>query len=229
MEEQEKASKIRGENWTIVLYTENEEDMKILEYIKKNYKYAYIVHDSDFETDEETGEIKQKKEHIHVIFIFENAREIGAIAKELNIERLTRIEKVKSIRYMFRYLLHLDQPTKTKYEKDQIKSNCNELITKYCKEDKEPQDIEKLYEYIYTIDRHIYIHEVLEYALRNNLYSSFRRGTNLMLRIIEEHNKLFLERKESEKAKALFDVKAEERELKAWEYAKKHTRNNQNN
>lgn len=229
MEEQEKASKIRGENWTIVLYTENEEDMKILEYIKKNYKYAYIVHDSDFETDEETGEIKQKKEHIHVIFIFENAREIGAIAKELNIERLTRIEKVKSIRYMFRYLLHLDQPTKTKYEKDQIKSNCNELITKYCKEDKEPQDIEKLYEYIYTIDRHIYIHEVLEYALRNNLLCSSIILSIKFVPLLKLEYKLFLERKESEKAKALFDVKAEERELKAWEYAKKHTRNNQNN
>lgn len=210
------ASLLRGENWTLTLYPEeNEKDSNILEYIKMNFKYAYIEHDSDYETNTETGEILRKKNHTHVIIILENARTLDSVSKELNIES-NRIEKIKSIRYMFRYLLHLDQPTKTRYEKDQIKSNVNELVTKYCKKDHEAEDITKIFEFIYSVDKYIYFHELLEYVLNNNLYSSFRRGTAIMKLLLEEHNKLFINKENEEKS-------YKERMLKEWESSKNHT------
>lgn len=59
------SEKIRSENWTIALYPSSEEDMRILSYIEKNFKYAHIEHDYDVWdrdiVDEETGEIKYKK------------------------------------------------------------------------------------------------------------------------------------------------------------------------
>lgn len=216
--------KIRSENWTISLYPENEKDMNILSYIEKNFKYAYIEHAFDILEkdiiDEETGEVKQKagelkKTHIHVIISHDNARTIDSIAKELNIEE-NRIQKVKSIKYMYRYLLHLDQPLKTEYNKEEIHTNCKELVEKYCKKDIESIQVLAIYEYIYSIDRYIYNHDLLEFILRNNYYSTYRRGSNIIHKILDEHNRLFLEKKESEKQKKM-NI---EKEIAKWESEK---------
>lgn len=226
------SEKIRSENWTIALYPENEKDMSILSYIERNYKYAYIEHAYDVlekdVIDEETGEILQKagelkKPHIHVIFSHDNARTIDSIAKELNIEE-NRVQKVKSIKFMYRYLLHLDQPMKTPYEKEEIKTNCKELVDKYCKKDLEPMQIQEIYEYIYSKDKYIYYHEIIEFVLRKNYYATLRRGSNIVNKILEEHNRLFLEKRDSEKQKEMYIKK----EIAQWEYENSHTKKKAN-
>lgn len=206
---------LRGENWTITLYPEqgNSQDMITLEYITSNFKYAYILHNKDI--NNETGELK--KEHIHVVIKLENARTLQSIAKELNIEE-NRLERVRNLRKMIRYLVHQDNQEKYQYEIENIKTDMWEEIEKYFQNDSESYDILLIYEFIYTIDRYLYFQEVLEYVLKNNLYASYRRGANIINRIVEEHNKLFLERKECEK------MEKARREKEIWEYERQATK-----
>lgn len=185
---------LRSENWTLTLYTDNEADKRILEYIIKNFNYAYILHNKDI--NKETGEVK--KEHIHVVIKLENARTLKSITEELYIEE-NRVEKVRNFRKMIRYLIHMDNKEKYQYNKKDINSNIWDKIENYFKDNSESSDIKEIFEYIYSVDRYIYFHEVLEYVLYNNLYSSYRRGISIIKTIIEEHNKLFLERKEYKK------------------------------
>lgn len=220
-------NEIRSENWTIELYPDNEKHMKILEYIKLNFEYAYILHNCDVYVDniidKNTGEIKHKKgelkkAHYHVIILLKNARTLKSIVDELGIEE-NLVEKVKSKKAMFRYLCHLDNPEKTEYDKDEISSNVKILVNKYCSKDKETQDVLSIYEYIYSIDKYLYHHEIFEYAIRNEIYANYRRNATIISRLVDEHNKLFLERKESEK------INKARRDKEIWEYEKQHSMN----
>lgn len=179
---------MKSKNYTITLY-ENEEDERILFYIKNNYNYAYILHDKDITEDGE-----RKKNHYHVAFTFENERHLKAIAEELNVEEY-RIEKIRAWKKYIRYLIHKDNSEKYQYDLDEIESNINN-INKYFKEDKEIEDMTKILEFIYTIDRYLYITEVLEFSLTHNCYATYRRAGNQIIKIIEEHNRLYFERKE---------------------------------
>lgn len=193
---------LRSENWTLTIYTDNEADKRILEYITLNYNYAYILHNKDI--NKETGELK--KEHIHVVINFENARTIKSITKELNIEE-NRLEKVRNFRKMIRYLIHLDNKEKYQYNKENIKTNILEKISSYFKDNTESGDIKEIFDFIYSIDKYLYFHEVLEYVLYNNMYASYRRGCSIINKIIDEHNKLYLEKKKSEKFEKLMQDK----------------------
>ena len=85
----------------------------------------------------------------------------------------------------------------------------------------ETGQVTQIFEYIYSIDRYLYYHEVLEYALKNNLYASFRRGASIMKSLLDEHNKLFLEKRDSERQKEMYIKK----EIGKWEYENTHTKN----
>ncbi len=184
---------MRSKNFTISLYPENEKDILTLEYIKNNYNYAYIIHNKDTDDD---GVVK--KEHIHTIIMFENAKEMKTVAKELNIEQ-NRIEKIKSLKYMIRYLIHLDQPEKAQYDIKEIKTNLKDIAKYFKTQSFEQQEMLKILEYIYSIDSYIYYYQVLEYVLNNNYYSTYRRAGTQITKIIDEHNKLFLYKKKSKK------------------------------
>lgn len=68
--------------FSFILYKEDAEQMKSMEYIIDNYKYARIYHDKDKEKD---GTLK--KEHYHIIiYVGKNPRNRHAIAKETNIK-----------------------------------------------------------------------------------------------------------------------------------------------
>lgn len=210
-------NEIRSENYTITLYPqENEEDKRILDYIILNFEYAYSVHNKDI--DQETGELK--KEHTHVVIMLENARTLESISKEINIEQ-NRVERVRNKRKMIRYLIHMDNKEKTQYNKDNIISNCLEKIEKYLKENNETSEVKEIFEWIYTVDRYLYYHEVIEYVIYKNYYATFRRGQGIFRQIIEEHNKLYLEKKESEKMKEEYIKK----EISKWESEKATTKN----
>lgn len=69
--------------FSFILYKEDEEQMKSLEYIINNYNYARILHDKDKEED---GTIK--KAHYHIIaYIGKNPRNRHAIAEETRNKR----------------------------------------------------------------------------------------------------------------------------------------------
>lgn len=186
-----KDKKILSEKYMINLYPENEEHMKALEYIKWNMNYAYILHDKDITDD---GEIK--KEHIHVVVKFDNARELKALASELNIEP-NMIKFMNSIKYSIRYLTHKDQKNKAQYNFEQIKTNMVDIKKYFKEESTEVEDMKKILEFIFSIDRYLYLCEVLEYVLSENIYATYRRSGTQIIKIIEEHNRMFLEKREN--------------------------------
>lgn len=183
----------KSEKYMINLYLDNERHKLALDYIEKNLKYAHILHDKDISI--ETGEIL--KPHIHVVLIFENARTVKSIAKELNIEE-NLIRYMDTVKFAIRYLIHKDQKEKYQYKKEDIRTNID--IDSYFKEKRnETEDIKKIVEFIYSEDKYIYFTEIMDFVLSEDLYASYRRGGNLISRIIEEHNKLFLEKREMKK------------------------------
>lgn len=191
---------MKSEKFSIVLYPESEKEK--IEYIKLNYKFAGILHDKDVE---ETGE--KKKEHYHFVVLFNNAKDSKTLANEINIEE-NRIQFINSKKYSIRYLIHMDQPKKYQYNFEDIETNIED-IKKYFNSDKnETQEIKQILEFIYTTDRYLYYHEVLEYVIFENIYSTYRRAGNNINKLIDEHNRLFLEKKKEKRKK----------EIKKYEY-----------
>lgn len=176
---------MKSKNYAMILYQENEKDMMTLEKIKKNYKYAYIIHDKDTTED---GEIK--KEHIHVFMEFENERSIKSIAKELNVEEYD-VEKIRNKIGAIRYLIHKDNPEKHQYQQEKIVTNIKN-INKYLKDKKsENEEMAEIIQYIYSKKRRIMIVDVICYCIDNNLYNTYRRAGNQIIKLIDEHNNIY--------------------------------------
>lgn len=99
----------RYRHFMILLYKDttsyNFED--VLFDLKGSFKnYAYIEHQAEKE---------EKKEHIHFILSLDNPRSIESISRRLGIP-LNHIQSIKSLRASCRYLIHLDNDDKTRYE-----------------------------------------------------------------------------------------------------------------
>lgn len=99
----------RYRHFMILLYKDttsyNFED--VLFDLKGSFKnYAYIEHQPEKE---------EKKEHIHFILSLDNPRSIESISRRLGIP-LNHIQSIKSLRASCRYLIHLDNDDKTRYE-----------------------------------------------------------------------------------------------------------------
>ncbi len=103
----------RYRNFMILLYKDTSSynfDDVIFD-LKGSFKnYAYIEHQP--EKDE-------KKEHIHFILSLDNARTIESIANRLGVPS-NHIQSVKSLRASCRYLIHLDNEDKTRYELTEV-------------------------------------------------------------------------------------------------------------
>lgn len=111
----------RGRNWAFVLYKDSldeGEPFKTLDELKT--PYFLIWHDADEEVDEETNEVKPKKEHAHLVLMFKGNKsysKMKELTEKLGCPRPIRIENITS---MVRYLCHLDNPEKHQYEADEV-------------------------------------------------------------------------------------------------------------
>lgn len=149
---------MRSRNFTIVLYPEDRTHVEALECIKKQFSYAYILHDKDTyekdQTNENTGEIEHKKgeikkAHWHVLITFVNPRSDTTIKEIIGNEKI-HIEK-SSFYQMARYLIHMDNPNKYQYKKQDIETNIKERIENALKReyDKEEEKSRILLDYIF--------------------------------------------------------------------------------
>ena len=86
----------------------------MLNFIKENFIYAYILHDKDILDD---GTFK--KPHWHIIIRFPNPRSLDALKKLLNHNYI----ETCNFYFYSRYLLHLDNPDKHLYSVSDISSN----------------------------------------------------------------------------------------------------------
>lgn len=111
---------IKDRKIEIVGYPENIDPEKIARYIDVNYKsysYAFCMHTSDIKPDG-----TQKPVHYHFIIWNDRQISIDRMLKDLDIpERWT--QKVRNKKNAIRYLIHLDQPEKYQYNRNEIQTN----------------------------------------------------------------------------------------------------------
>lgn len=176
--------KFKARNMVLLLYPDNENHAKAIEYIKNNYDYVYIMHDKD--TDK-NGDLK--KIHIHCIINFNNPKWNSAIAKELNIEERF-IEQIKEEQKIYMYLIHQNQNGKYKYEiKDCIGTKkCLIKLNNYYNdeelgEDEALQKILKCLEEKETKN----IKYAIEILIENGLTKYIKKYQLIILKIIEQN------------------------------------------
>lgn len=159
----------KSRTFALELYPEDNTHVEKLEYIKKYFDYAYILHDKDkWEEDTEehkAGEIK--KPHWHVIIAFKNARSVDSIKKELE---LAHVETCNFYAYT-RYLIHKDQHQKYQYSEFDILTNMELRVMNALKRDynSREQDTRILLDYIFSRQASILsFKQLTEYAMQND-------------------------------------------------------------
>lgn len=168
--------------FSFILYEEDETQMKGMEYITKNYKYARILHDRD---KTENGE--KKKNHYHVIiYIGKNPRNRKSIAKETGIEE-NYIEGCNKDN-MLLYLIHYNNPEKTQYDVEEIDGEMQKDLINIIKSKNEYQK-DKLEEILsYIINNKTTITDVTKYCIKSNYYEILKQNQYLITKIIQERN-----------------------------------------
>ena len=117
----------RSKNFNLVLYDEDKTHKKAIDYIIKNYDYAMILHDKDFNDD---GEIK--KPHYHIVIRFPNARWNTALANELEITE-NYIEECRSLKRSLLYLIHYYDENKYQYQLNDVEGSLKRRLEEIIK------------------------------------------------------------------------------------------------
>lgn len=104
----------RYRHFMLLLYKDSETYNydEVLFDLKGSFKnYAYIDH---------LPEDNEKKEHTHFILSLDNTRTIDSLSKRVGVAP-NYIQSIKSLRASCRYLTHIDNDDKTRYELSDVK------------------------------------------------------------------------------------------------------------
>lgn len=105
----EEVDEKRYRHFMLILYKDSDSYNfdDVLFDLKGSFKnYAYIYH---------RPETNEKKDHIHFILSLDNTRTIESLSNRLGIP-FNHIQSIKSLRASCRYLIHIDNDDKIKYE-----------------------------------------------------------------------------------------------------------------
>ena len=110
------AETVKKRNWTFVLYPESA-PKDWLEQLKLSGLMAAIspLHDKDLNP---TGE--PKKAHYHVLLVYSGPTTYNAVAKFTASLNSTVPQALESVRGMYRYFSHKDNPEKYQYQESEI-------------------------------------------------------------------------------------------------------------
>lgn len=176
------------------LYPEDSEHLKILEYIKKYYEYAYILHDKDIWEEEVVDDDgitihkagDTKKLHYHVILNFKNPRSLDKLKKELGLKHL----ETCNFYFYARYLIHKDYPRKFQYDEKEIITNMELRIHNALKRDynSQEQDTRILLNYIYSQRNQSFLtlKQLTDYAMENDCLLDLKRNINFYKYFIDD-------------------------------------------
>lgn len=170
---------IKSRYFMFIIYTDNDEHLQSLDYIKKNYNYVGILHNQDKTED---GEIK--KQHYHIIIKFENQRGLHSVCNEIGIEE-NYCKKLNSYTRSLRYLIHRDNPDKYQYNIDEVFGTLIDDFNKAINDETEEDSVIKIIDIIENND----IKSLKQLCLlmcKNHLYSTFRRNYSLFKDIFME-------------------------------------------
>ena len=109
---------IKKRNWTFVLYPESApEDWREIIKISGLMSAISPLHDKDINP---TGEAK--KAHYHILLVYSGPTTYNAVAKFTASLNATIPQALESVRGMYRYFTHKDNPEKYQYEEAEIRS-----------------------------------------------------------------------------------------------------------
>ena len=116
MAEKKQKNDVKKRNWTFVLYPESA-PVDWLEKLKLSGLMAAIspLHDKDVNP---TGE--KKKAHYHVLLVYSGPTTYNAVAKFTASLNATIPQPLESVRGMYRYFSHKDNPEKYQYDESEI-------------------------------------------------------------------------------------------------------------
>lgn len=167
----------------LILYTDNKKHMKLLNDLCYQYNYAWILHDKDTNDD---GSLK--KEHIHLLIFFDNARWSNSILKEINIDNKNLIEFRENKANAIQYLIHSNNFNKYQYNISDIYSNINIDIYFNNLKDEETKNISIIYDYIFNYKGILYYCNIYNFCVSNNIWSTYRRNYSIIKDLLNEHN-----------------------------------------
>ena len=190
--------KVKGCNYMLLLYPDNENHMKVLEKIQQSFDYACILHDKDkfTESDEKKNSEHKagsfKKAHFHVVVRFPNKRWNTAVAKTFGLE-LRFVEKVHFLDKALMYLVHFGNEAKHQYSHDEVLGPLKKrMIEKINAETKEESEfILEILEFVKNYDGYLPYDEYLSFLVCNGYWNYFRRSAFPLTRLLDEHNQKY--------------------------------------
>lgn len=118
---------VKGRDWAIIVYPESapENWREILD--DTHIKWIESpLHDKDVNPDKTL-----KKPHWHVMLSSDGPISLNAVLKIVEPLNVPQPQKVGSGRGMVRYMIHLDNPEKYQYSKDEIIGHCGADVESY--------------------------------------------------------------------------------------------------
>lgn len=160
----EKRKDVRSKNWTFLVYPESV-DKNWREIISKNFiEWAESpIHNMDKWTEEDEKENPEhkantpKKEHIHIVVCWTSNKSREQMEEFVNLFGGVKPQEVRNLKGLLRYFIHLDNPEKAQYSKEDIKAYNG-------------FDVEKYFSLLGK-DRHIVLGDMITYIVENHITS----------------------------------------------------------
>lgn len=143
----------RGRAWSFIGYPGDSLPKDYAEILTDEMHLQWAespVHDADL-----NGDGSEKKPHIHFLIVFEGNKSFEQVKEITDRLNAPIPQKCMNPRGLVRYFIHLDNPDKTQYKKDDIKTHGGIAIDEYFKRSKaETGEI---------------VREILQFCLDNDL------------------------------------------------------------
>lgn len=185
---------VKSKTWSAILYPDSSvyNFDEVLENIRlKSYRFAYILHDQDYFTSDdcevESDIGKKKKDHVHVVFFWDNSYQLGYIANKIGLPS-NYLQKTESRTGAIQYLIHKNNPEKHQYNISDIWTNIEKIQTKFFSDDDCIMKASKLLDFITSYSGQLTVTQVASWAISENCWDEFRRGQHLFTALISEHN-----------------------------------------
>lgn len=109
----------RTRNWTIIVYPDSAPENWREIIASWHISWAYSpLHDKDLNPDSE----EDKKAHWHVALLFDSVKSFDQVRELTSVLKCPIPQQINSIVGTIRYFIHLDNPEKYQYSKDEIRA-----------------------------------------------------------------------------------------------------------
>lgn len=123
-----KSNKIddRARVWADVIYLDSAPENWVDILTSMGLAFVYILHDKDVNSDG-----TPKKTHYHLLLFFDGKKSFEQIKEITDVLNAPNPQRVKNPKGMVRYLIHMDNPEKYQYKREDIKCVGGADIDKY--------------------------------------------------------------------------------------------------